>query len=286
MTDLFDFRPPSKKFAVIGNPISHSKSPLIHQQFATQCGIDLEYDRTQVDVGGFEQAVSHFAAHGGAGLNITAPFKVEAWQLCCGKGHTLAEAAELAESVNTLKFEDDGVIHGANTDGIGMVRDIQTNLGVPIVGKHVLMIGAGGAVRGVLQPVLSASPAEVVVVNRTAGKAIELAQRFNEEGYGNIRAVAMSEINDAFDIIINGTAASLQGNLPDVPRAAVTSKTMVYDMTYSNMPTLFMQWALSLGAGHASDGLGMLVEQAAESFFIWHGVRPDTAAVIEFLRKQ
>ena len=285
MTDLFDFSPGKQKFAVMGNPIAHSKSPIIHKMFASQLGIDLDYDRTQVDVGGFNQAVSHFAAHGGLGLNVTVPFKVEAWQLCRGPGHQLSARAELAEAVNTLKFMPDGGIAGDNTDGIGIVRDIQTNLGVNITGRRVLVVGAGGAVRGILQPVLACKPGSVTIVNRTTGKAIALAQRFNQEGYSNISAAHIDSLEGAFDIVINGTAASLGGELPPIPSHTISASTLAYDMMYSIAPTLFMKWALALHAHQASDGLGMLVEQAAESFNIWHQQRPETAPVIAFLRK-
>ncbi len=285
MTDLFDFKPRAKDYAVVGNPIAHSKSPIIHAMFGAQTGIDLNYDPVQVDPGGFQQAVSHFAAHGGAGLNITVPFKVEAWSLCNGAGNELSDRAMEAGSVNTLTFTDRGSIQGDNTDGIGIVRDIRDNQQTPITGTRILMIGAGGAVRGCLGPILGCKPASLDVVNRTASKAGAMAERFRSLGYHTINGGGMEAADERYDLVINGTAASLSASLPDLSPHSIGEQTLVYDMMYSNEPTLFMKWALDQGAARAIDGLGMLVEQAAESFHIWHGVRPDTTPVIDHLRK-
>ena len=285
MSDLFDFKAPKNQYAVMGNPVAHSRSPIIHQMFAQQCNVQLEYTRIQVDVGGFDQAVSHFIAHDGAGLNITVPFKVEAWSLCRRDPNRVSDRANMAESVNTLKFCDDGEIYGDNTDGIGIVRDIENNLGFPLAHKEILIIGAGGAVRGVLGPLLDSAPALVHIVNRTAEKASALAQRFSEKANGRITGSGLDRIEKTYDLIINGTAASLAGKLPAVESSCVGIETVAYDMMYSNEPTLFMKWALSHGAHQAHDGLGMLVEQAAESFRIWHGKSPDTTPVIDYLRK-
>ena len=282
MTDLFDFTPTATTFAVMGNPVKHSKSPQIHDMFARQCGVHMDYQAIQVDSGGFEQAVSHFAAHGGGGLNITVPYKVEAWMLCQRSGNQCSERAGLAEAVNTLRFEKNGIIAGDNTDGKGMVTDIQQNIGCPLGGRSILVIGAGGAVRGILGPLLECNPSNITITNRTVSKATALAQRIGS----GIESLALDRCGDrSYDMVINGTAASLGQQLPNISPACIAAHTNVYDMMYSQQPTIFMQWALSCGAASANDGLGMLVEQAAESFYIWHGIRPDTGPVLEALRK-
>ncbi len=280
--DLFDFNPKPKRFSVLGNPIAHSKSPQIHQLFAQQFGLLIDYTTTLVEHGGFNQAVQHFKATGGVGLNITVPFKVEAWHLA----DELSARAELAEAVNTLHLRQDGSIFGDNTDGIGLVRDLQANLAYPIKNKTVLVIGAGGAVRGVLGPILEAEPKQLLIVNRTEGKALELAAHFDPLYSSPVTGGALRSVGtNAYDLIINGTAASLGGKLPDLPSSIFSSQTLAYDMMYSPQPTVFMQWALSSGAMKATDGLGMLVEQAAASFTIWNGEKPDTQPVIERLRQ-
>ena len=284
MSDLFDFKAAKQDFAVIGNPVAHSKSPVIHQLFGQQCDIDLSYERIQVDVGGFDQAVSHFAAHGGAGLNVTVPFKLDAWELCQREPNKLSSRAVIAQAVNTLKFDDD-CVEGDNTDGIGIVRDLQINLDCPLQGKRILVVGAGGAVRGVLAPLLDTEPESIIIVNRTSHKATALCEHFKTLGYHNLSACSSDRLEQHFDVVINGTAASLGGQLPDIPGHSIGSNTLVYDMMYAAEPTLFMKWSLDNGARIASDGLGMLVEQAAESFLIWHDQKPSTAPVIEFLRK-
>ena len=267
------------KYAVMGNPVSHSLSPRIHQMFAEQCGIRLVYSAIHVELGNFETAVAQFQADDGKGLNVTVPFKIEAWQLV----DVRSPRAELAGAVNTLKIEENGRIFGDNTDGIGMLRDITMNLGKAIAGARVLVIGAGGAVRGVLGPLLDAKPGLLHIVNRTAGKARVLAEMFAD--YGPCTASGLDEVGeDPYDIIINGTAASLQGKVPDLPVSIFSNKTLAYDMMYSKDPTSFLVWAGQNGASQLSDGLGMLVEQAAESFNIWHGVKPETKPVIQVLR--
>lgn len=218
-------------------------------------------------------------ASGGKGINVTVPFKLEAFALC---DHT-TERARLAGAVNTLWFED-GEIHGDVTDGVGMIRDIEHNHGVAIAAQRVLVIGAGGAVRGVLQPLLEAGPREVLICNRTQGKAMDLADLF--AGLGPIRAVAMNALEgERFDIVINGTASSLGDELPGVPASVFAHARFAYDMMYAKQPTSFIRWALDNGAQRAADGLGMLVEQAAAGFAIWHGVEVETAPVIEALRQ-
>ncbi len=282
MPDLFDFKAKSSAFAVMGNPVVHSKSPEIHGLFAQQCGVTLNYDSIQVDQGGFDPAVSHFFANGGAGLNITVPYKVEAWQLCQTLPNSTSSRAQKAEAVNTLKINHDQSLFGDNTDGYGLVADLQNNIDFEIQDKSILVIGAGGAVRGVLGPLLDCMPESISVANRTVDKAKALAQTFDDK----VKAVALDRIEpQGVDLIINGTAASLDGNLPDITSACIGPNTVVYDMMYGIQPTVFMQWALATGACQAHDGLGMLVEQAAESFFIWHQQRPDSQSVIRALRK-
>ena len=267
------------KYAVMGNPVSHSLSPRIHQIFAQQCGITIEYSTILVEKGKFGSAVAQFRADGGKGLNITVPFKLEAWQLA----DLRSSRAELAGAVNTLKFEENGKVFGDNTDGVGMLRDITSNLGREVADAKVLVIGAGGAVRGVLGPLLEARPSLLHIVNRTADKARDLATVFGE--FGPCTASGLDETGEAsYDIIINGTAASLHGKVPDLPASIFTDETLAYDMMYGKEPTPFLVWADENGSALVSDGLGMLVEQAAESFYIWHGVRPDTRPVIQALR--
>ena len=277
MIDPFDFNPKPLQFTVIGNPIEHSLSPQIHQQFAQQVNIKLEYTKTLGESGGFDQAVTHFMASGGRGMNVTLPFKQAAFELC----ERVSDRAELAGAVNTLWF-DEGKICGDMTDGLGLVRDIEQNHGVVIRAKRVLMIGAGGAVRGVLQTILELQPKELIICNRTQGKAMELADHF--KSFGPIQAKAMNVVEGTFDIVINGTAASLHNQLPAISEQ-VFRQAFVYDMMYARQPTIFMKWALKNGAHRAVDGLGMLIEQAAAGFEIWHGRRVQTAPVIDALRQ-
>ena len=277
MNDPFDFTPKSVQCTVIGNPIEHSLSPEIHHLFALQANINLEYTKTLGESGGFNQAVQHFMASGGKGINVTVPFKLDAYALC----DEMSERALLAGAVNTL-WSEAGKIHGDMTDGIGLVRDIEFNHDVTIKDQRVLVIGAGGAVRGVLQPLLEAQPRELIVSNRTHGKALDLIELFSE--YGSIRALEMKALKgQSFDIVINGTAASLSNELPAVPPGVFRQAAFTYDMMYAQQPTIFMQWALNQGAQTAVNGLGMLVEQAAESFEIWHGISVKTAPVIAVL---
>jgi shikimate dehydrogenase len=279
MIDPFDFKPKPLQFTVIGNPIEHSLSPQIHQYFSQQSNIKLEYTKTLGEPGGFNQAVQHFMARGGKGINVTVPFKLEAYALC----DQPSERARLAGAVNTLWF-DAGEIHGDVTDGVGLVRDIELNHGVSIKGRRVLIIGAGGAVRGVLKPLLESGPRELCICNRTHGKALDLADLF--VSHGPICAVEMKLLaGEVFDIVINGTAASLDNTLPAVPADVFHGVNFVYDMMYAHQPTIFMKWALNQGAKTVTDGLGMLVEQAAAGFEIWHGVKVQTAPVIASLRQ-
>ena len=264
----------------MGNPVAHSRSPEIHQLFAQQASIKIDYQRIQVDVGGFAQAVSNFQASGGQGLNVTVPFKVEAWELA----DTCSKRAQLARAANTLWFETSS-INGDNTDGVGIVRDINDNLHRPIKHTRLLVLGAGGAVRGVLGELLDCHPIQLVVANRTVDKAVELADAFQKHSSVDLLGCGFEELEEMrFDIIINGTAASLSGEVPSIPKLNFGDQALAYDMVYSTQPTAFMRWAAAAGAPNVSDGLGMLVEQAAESFYIWHDYRPKTKPVIRALR--
>lgn len=279
MADPFDFERP-RRFAVMGNPVAHSKSPVIHKQFAHQFKHNIEYIAIQVDIGGLPQAVDQFRAHGGNGLNITIPFKIDAFRLA----ENLSERAQIAQAVNTLRFDKDGSVFGDNTDGAGLVHDIQHNFGVSIKEKQVLVLGAGGAVRGVLAPLLKQNPARLVVANRTVAKAKALARDF--ASLGKLEVCGFEDLRGKrFDIAINGTSASLQGELPPLPETLLARGALAYDMVYSERPTPFMEWAHLHNAGKVADGTGMLVEQAAESYFVWNGVRPQTRPVIAALRK-
>jgi shikimate dehydrogenase len=267
------------RYGVIGNPIEHSKSPLIHRAFAEQTGEDLEYDRILGALGQFDQTVAEFLDSGGKGLNITVPFKEDAWRLADER----SERAEIAGAVNTLILQPDGTLRGDNTDGVGLVRDISMNHGFNLVGAEVLLLGAGGASRGVLRPLLEAGPRRVVIANRTASKAIALAADCAKLGI--ISGCGLEQLeHDSFDLIINGTSAGLAERVPDIPGQILRPGAWTYDMMYGDKPTTFMRWSDEHGASHALGGLGMLVEQAAESFFLWRGVRPDTSAVIKQLQ--
>jgi len=265
-------------YVVIGNPIAHSKSPEIHAQFAAQTGQQLEYDRLLAPLHGFRAAVQVFMRKGGCGANVTVPFKLEAHDLA----DTLSERARLAGAVNTLRFEQ-GRIHGDNTDGAGLVTDITVNAGHALAGRRVLLLGAGGASRGALLPLLEQCPAALVIVNRTAARAAELAAQF--AAHGPVSSAAYADLDGPFDVIINATSASLNADLPPLPPSVFGSHTLAYDMMYGRTPTVFMHHAHQHGA-MARDGLGMLVEQAAEAFYLWRGVRPATADVFASLRRQ
>jgi shikimate dehydrogenase len=267
------------KYAVIGNPVKHSKSPEIHAAFAAQTGEDIEYGRILGDMEDFAGDVHDFVRHGGKGLNVTLPFKEDAFELVdeCSKraGH--------AGAVNTILVLDDGRLRGDNTDGIGLVRDLTQNHGFDLHGKRILLIGAGGASRGILLPLLEQNPHEVVIANRTESKAVDLADIFS--GQGSVTGCALDkEHHEPFDLIINGTSAGIRGEVPQIVSGCLRPGGWTYDMMYGDEPTAFVKWGLGQGASKALDGLGMLVEQAAESFFLWRGVRPETAPVIRMLR--
>jgi shikimate dehydrogenase len=267
------------RYAVMGNPIAHSLSPQIHTQFAQQTGQDIAYEALLVAEDGFAQAVTDFKQAGGKGLNVTVPFKQEAWALA----DELSERAQRAGAVNTLSLDGEQII-GDNTDGVGLLRDLTVNHGVTLKDKKILILGAGGAVRGVLVPLLKEGPTEIRIANRTKSRALELADDFGD--LGTVIGCGFDEL-DGYEpeIVINGTAAGLKGEVPPVPEALFESEPVAYDMMYGkDTPTAFEAWAEACGASLSVDGLGMLVEQAAESFFIWRGVRPDTRPVIESMR--
>lgn len=267
------------RYAVIGNPIKHSKSPWIHARFAELTQQSLEYSALLVELDAFELRVAEFFEGGGKGLNITVPFKERAWAMA--ERHS--EAARKAGAVNTLYRGPDGALVGENTDGTGLLRDLKQNHGAELSNKRILLLGAGGAVRGVLPNLIAESPSEIYIANRTLAKAAALAD--SVQGKVSIRAVHFSEIpEEAFDFVINGTSAGLQNDLPVVHSATVSTHTWCYDMIYGVGDTKFQTWAKSLQAAKALDGLGMLVEQAAETFNIWRGHSPQTAPVIRQLR--
>ncbi len=271
MTDLY---------AVFGNPINHSKSPVIHRQFAEQTGQDMHYNKQLVNEGEFELAAQEFFAQGGKGLNITVPFKLNAFAFAQKR----TARAERAGAVNTLAKLSDGTILGDNTDGIGMIHDMH-NLGWELEGKRVLILGAGGAVRGILQPLLEEKPGQVVIANRTPEKAEELAKNFLD--LGDIRAKSFAQLQgDHFDLVINGTSASMQGELPPLPDDLLAANACCYDMMYGAEPTIFLAWAKQHGAAQVADGLGMLIGQAAEAFYLWRQIRPEVIPVITVLRRQ
>lgn len=266
-------------YAVIGNPISHSKSPFIHTEFAEQTSQLLTYTAELVEIGQVKSFVESFIKNNGKGLNVTVPFKLDAFELAT----ELSERAQRAGAVNTLTLEDNKIF-GDTTDGTGLLNDLINNHHQIIKNKHILVVGAGGAVRGVLEPLLLESPASLVIANRTVSKAQQLADDFSS--FGNISACSFNELNaKQFDLIINGTSASLSGDLPPLPNNIFSNNACAYDMMYAKEPTVFMQWSKQQGAETILDGLGMLVEQAAESFYIWRGVRPETKDIIKSLKE-
>ena len=265
------------RYSVIGNPVAHSRSPDLHTAFARQTSQDIEYTRLLVPVDGFAAALGTFRDSGGLGASITVPFKEEAFRLA----DALSARARRAGAVNTVLLSP-GRILGDNTDGAGLVSDLVQNLGIAIAGKRVLMVGAGGASRGALGPLLDQKPAAVVIANRTEARAAQLAAHFASEAA--IAAVSFADLSGRhFDIVINATAASLAGVAPALPPGIYADGALAYDMMYSNSDTPFMAQARAQGA-RVADGLGMLVEQAAEAFLLWRGVRPATSAVLETLR--
>jgi shikimate dehydrogenase len=269
------------RYAVVGHPIEHSRSPVIHQLFAKQTEQNIVYQLIDAIPDELETAIRGFAAAGGKGMNVTVPHKQAAYELC----NELGPEAKKARAVNTISFPAEGRIRGDNTDGIGFMRDLTETLEEPVEGRRVLVLGAGGAARGILQPLIEASPAALILANRT----IERAQTMITEidATESLSASTFEALNDepAFDIVVNATSAGLRGEEPPFPSACVGPDTLCYDLAYSLKDTPFVVWSRANGAREAVQGWGMLVEQAAESFFIWRGVRPDTAPILEHMRR-
>ncbi|OLU20996.1 shikimate dehydrogenase [Pseudomonas sp. PA1(2017)] len=268
------------RYGVFGNPIGHSKSPLIHRLFAEQTGQQLSYEALLAPLEDFEGYARAFFVQG-LGGNVTVPFKEQAFALA----DSLTERARRAGAVNTLKKLDDGSLLGDNTDGAGLVRDLTVNAGIELRGKRILLLGAGGAVRGILEPFLAQQPQTLVIANRTVEKAEQLARQFAD--LGPVVASGFDWIDAPVDLIVNGTSASLAGELPPISASLIQpGHTCCYDMMYGAGPTAFNRWAAEQGAARTLDGLGMLVEQAVEAFHLWRGVRPDSAPVLAELRRQ
>jgi len=266
-------------YAVMGNPIAHSKSPQIHTQFAAQTQQQLEYDKLKVETEDFASTVAGFYHNNGKGLNITVPLKEEAFQLAT----TLTERAKRAGAVNTLILNSEDNYTGDNTDGIGLVRDLTENHATELKNKDILILGAGGAVRGILEPFIQQQPKRIVIANRTLARAQKLADDFSD--IVDIEVFEFSQLaGQQFDIVINGTSASLSGELPPLPDNLLKDNSTTYDMMYGKDDTPFMTWSKNNNANKVIDGLGMLVEQAAESFYCWRKVRPETQPVIKAIR--
>ncbi|WLH84889.1 shikimate dehydrogenase [Pseudomonas sp. FP2338] len=268
------------RYVVFGNPIGHSKSPLIHRMFAEQTGEQLDYSTLLAPLEDFTGCAREFFAQG-RGANVTVPFKEDAYRLA----NSLTERAQRAGAVNTLSKLGDGTLLGDNTDGAGLVRDLTVNAGLSLQGKRILLLGAGGAVRGALEPLLAEQPASLIIANRTVEKAELLAELFDD--LGPVSASGFDWLREPVDVIINATSASLSGDVPPIAGSLIEpGKTFCYDMMYAKEPTAFCRWATEQGAAVVMDGLGMLVEQAAEAFFLWRGVRPESAPVLAELRRQ
>jgi shikimate dehydrogenase len=263
------------RYAVIGNPIGHTKSPLIHASFAQACAQDIEYLAIEGPLDGFADAVDAFRRSGGRGMNVTAPFKLQAFALATER----LERAKLAGATNALKFDGDRIV-ADNFDGVGLVNDITRNLGVAMRDARVLLLGAGGAARGALLPFLAQRPTALVIANRTVTTAESLVSTFAP--FGRVSAAGYAELaGQRFDIVVNATSASLKGELPPLPADVLKDTVLAYELVYGKGLTPFLRLARNAGVGQLADGVGMLVEQAAEAFAWWRGVRPDTRAVIE-----
>ena len=266
------------RYTVFGNPIAHSQSPQIHQLFAAQEGATLEYTRTLVPdaANGFQAALNQFFAHGGNGANITLPYKQQAHNLA----HQHTARAQAAGAVNTLHRQADGTLLGDNTDGIGLVRDLTEQLGINLAGKHILLLGAGGAARGVILPLADCQPASITIANRTHAKAQQLAQQFA------IQAAEYHQLTQPYDIIINATSSSVTRSIPAIPDNCFSDCQLAYDMFYAARPTPFLAHAAQHGAAQTADGLGMLVGQAAAAYQLWRSYTPNIAPVIATLRAE
>jgi shikimate dehydrogenase len=269
---------PPDRYALVGHPVEHSRSPLIHSLFARQTGENLSYELIDAEPQSFEAAVRGFGAAGGQGLNVTVPHKETAFKLV----DEISAPADAAGAVNTIKFID-GKLYGENTDGVGLIRDLVVNQHQTLPGRTMLVLGAGGAARGIVGPLLAARPSELVIANRTKQRADDLVARFGSPP--TMRAVAFEELGDlaSFDLVLNATSAGLRGDAPPFPASLVGPRSFCYDLVYSVNDTPFVVWARTHGAGRAVQGWGMLIEQAAESFFIWRGVRPDTKPILKQL---
>ena len=267
------------RYGVMGYPVSHSRSPVIHRLFALQTGQDIQYELLQVTPDKLSVAVRQFQRTGGKGLNITVPHKAEVIKLC----DHLTERASTAGAGNTLTFVD-GEIHGDNTDGIGLLRDLAINLGVTIDGANILILGAGGATRGIVGPLLEMQPSSLRIANLTLDKAQALADHFSRSGPVSACRFNAVPVTDEYDLIINATSAGVKGEIPPYPAAAISENSLCYDLSYGLKPTPFSEWARQQGAEHSVMGWGMLVEQAAESFSIWRGVRPETTPVLKQMK--
>ncbi len=272
------------RYAVVGNPIAHSRSPRIHRAFAEQCGIALEYDCLLAPLDAFAQSVDDFFSHGGGGLNVTVPFKEQAFELA---RRDLSARAEAAGAVNTLWMAD-GRLHGCNTDGVGLLADLR-RLGHDPADRRVLLVGAGGAARGVLLPLLEAGCSTLRIVNRNEQRAMQLQAHMAAAlpvHADHISAGPLAEAGTGWDIVINATSGSLSGEAPALPTGLYADGALAYDMVYANRPTPYMEQAAAQGAAQCADGLGMLVGQAAASFEIWHGILPETETVLVRLRDE
>lgn len=267
------------RYAVMGYPVKHSRSPFIHGMFAKQTGQNISYQLLEVAPENLADAVQRFFAEGGKGLNITVPHK----QAVVALVKYCTPRAEFAGAVNTIMVMQDGALMGDNTDGVGLLTDLNNNLKFHLKDKRVLLLGAGGAARGVLAPMLQQHPHEIVIANRNVERAKALAEEFHS--LGDLSGVSFTDVgSEPFDLIINATSASLQGEMPELPVAIVGENTLCYDMAYGKDDTVFTHWAKQLGAAYAVQGWGMLVEQAAEAFFLWRNVRPDTVSVLVALQ--
>lgn len=264
----------SDLYALFGHPVSHSRSPEIHRAFAAQTSEPVRYELIDATPETFEDRLREFFDGGGLGANVTLPHKIAAFEAA---DHVSSDAYR-AGAVNTLALLEDGSLFGDNTDGAGLLRDLTVNHGVKIEGGRVLLIGAGGAARGAIGPLMDEGAAELVIANRHPGKAKLLAQLFTE--MGSVQGASLENVRGAFDVVINATSASLRNEMPALPATVFSSSSFAYDMVYADKPTVFLEWAAQQGVLGLSDGWGMMVEQAAESFFIWRNVRPDTTALL------
>lgn len=269
------------RYAVIGNPIAHSKSPQIHTAFAEQEAVEIVYEKILAEENQFIEVVTSFVQQGGSGLNVTVPFKLLAYQQCA----EVDQFAQAAQAVNTLRFTQDGAWLGANTDGVGLLRDLNNNLQLTLANKKILVLGAGGASRGILLPLLQENPKALYIANRTIEKAQQLANEFSNKSA--VYGCGFDDLGEEqFDIILNATSTSLSNEVPPIAARSLAKNCFCYDLAYSNNDTAFIQWAKQQGVTAYSDGLGMLIEQAAESYFIWRGFRPKTSNLIHCLRHQ